>query len=206
MFDVFSELEFGRKVASSETPEIVIFAEHLVGNLQIRRAEVFNVHVQDGFQELGDLIANRKFEIVDVKILILLLGRADLWQSDNKFRQSVGYVLEQVRKLNKKAIVLFCAIIPVPGDSVPIKRTSVYRHGYLSHLAGRVPRPEFCKPGKNLLVNGSALQEYFDAEGTLNAMGTNIVVRGLEAKIKCAGLFRKFHDLKAKLHDSGFGC
>ena len=174
---------------------ILIITEDMVDNLSVRKSSVVKMHAQDGFQEVGDTIKQDIINIVDVDLLILLIGRADLWQGDNSFRLGVAHCLESIRVVNKKCIVMFAAIIPTPGDTLPVKRTAAYRHGYLSHLAGKTDKLEFCKPGKNLLCGGVAIKDYFDANGHLNEMGSDIVTRGIEAKINCAGLLTK-HGMK----------
>ena len=158
--------------------------------------EIFTLHAQDGFKEVGTMVESNEIQCKDFKIIILLMGRADLWDSDANFGAGIASCLQAIRNVNPLCFIMFTAIIPVPGDKMPLRRTAGYRHGYMSYLAGKALRLEFSRPGKFLLQRGEAIPEYYDAGNNLNGMGLDLITRGLEAKVKCAGIFKKFEDAK----------
>ena len=148
---------------------------------------------QDGFKEVGDII--RKLDGFDrYKIVVLLIGRADLWETDQEFRTSVSFCLQAIRDKSPFMVILFCAVLPSPRDTPQLKRTAGFRHGYLANLSAEANLLDFSKPGKFLLHNGQVILDYFDPYGNLNERGLDQVRRALQAKIRCAALFKKFQD------------
>ena len=179
----------------TRSAEIFIFVENMAANLVLSKATTHALHSQDGFQEIADLITKGICNISNFNVIILLLGRADLWSSDRVFRTSLAACLAAIRKVNLHAFIVMCAIIPAPGDTLDLRKTAGYRHGYMSYLAGDSNRLEFSKPGKHLLQGGSAIKHFYDGEACLTERGLDIIARALEAKIRCASVFRKFDEL-----------
>ena len=148
---------------------------------------------QDGFKEVGDMIKVYK-DFERFKLVILLIGRADLWETDRDFKLHVSCCLQAIRDRSLTTVILFCAVIPAPRDSPQLRCTAGFRHGYLANLAAEAQLLDFSKPGKFLLHNGQVVLDYFDPYGNLNERGLDQVRHALFAKIKCAALFKKYHD------------
>ena len=193
MFCIISEV---RHVTtdSAQIQEILVIVEHIAKDFTFPGADVFLLQAQDGFAEVAESIKTSQIKISGYKVIILLLGRADLWAPDRDFRVGVASCLQAIRNLNKNAIIMFTAVIPVPGDTPEVKRTSGYRHGYLAFLAGDANKLEFAKPGKHLLNRGSAIASFFDSFGNLTERGLDQVRRGIEAKSRCASVLKKYEE------------
>ena len=178
-----------------EENDFLLVVENLARNMTFPRGAIVPMQAQDGFAEFAEMVKSDKIVVSKFKVIILLIGRGDLWTSDKDFRLGVAASLQAIRVRNKNAIIMFCAIIPFPGDSPEVKRTSSYRHGYLSFLAGDASKLEFSKPGKHLINRGAAVPSFFNNFGLLTERGLDQVRRALEAKIRCAAVLTKYKEL-----------
>ena len=173
--------------------DVFIFTEYMASRLQVDGATVFLLRQQEGFKEVFELIKNGKIELQGFKIVILLMGRADLWISDDLFEEFLYKSIAVIREKFPRVITVLAATLPAPGDTRPTINTANYRSGMMARLAARQAQLEFTKPGKRLIRRpGGAIKEYFDAEGHLNEEGARQVGLGLVAKIDCAHLREKF--------------
>ena len=129
-----------------------------------------------------------KLVINNFRFIVLLIGRADLWQSDKEFRSSVGMCLETIRGRNEDAVIVLCATIPFPDDSRRNIKIIGDRNTYLSVLAGEDSKLQFAKPGKGLFVYGGPSKAFYNEFSKLNAAGLELVRFGLENKFRCANL------------------
>ena len=170
-------------------------ADSIVNGLELMGADVVILHAQDGFTEVGEKIDQHVIKVSGYKIVILMLGRADLWETDKTFREAVAATLGAIRKRNEFAIIIFTAIIPGPNDTPAMKKTAGFRHGYLSYLAAQSRRLEFSRPGKHLLFNGTTIPDFYNSLGEVNERGLDQISRAIMAKIRCAGVFCTFHEL-----------
>ena len=168
--------------------------ENIAQLLTFPRAVIHTLTPQEGFAEVASAITQGDITVAKFKIIVLLFGRADLWSVDKNFRTGVAACLQTIRLINKNAIITLCAFLPSPGDSNEVKRTSAYRHSYMSFLAGDANKLEFSKPGKFLLHNGNAVSSFFDNRGLITERGLDQIRRALEAKIRCANMFHKFEE------------
>ena len=173
------------------TAELLIVADGVAGNLMMDHTTVFTLQLQEGFAEVATLIRDKKLSVTRYKVIILLMGRADLWEADHKFKLEVNKCLAEIRQCNTQCSVVLTATLPNPSDTLRVVRTATYRNGYLSQLAHESEWLEFSKPGKQLLVGKGAAVEFFDEYNNLNDAGLDVVRRGIEAKLRCAKVLEK---------------
>ena len=171
--------------------QILIIADGMAGNLMMDHATVFTLQMQEGYSEVATLLRERKLSVSRFKVIVLLLGRADLWEADHRFKLGVNRCLAEIRSSNTLCSVVLTATIPSPSDMLTVVRTATYRNGYLSQLAHDSEWLEFAKPGKQLLVGKGPAVEFFDEFNNLNDNGLDVVRRGIEAKLRCAKVFEK---------------
>ena len=140
-----------RKVRTHVGQQTLLIVDAMASRLTFEEGNVFSLHSQEGYQEVANLIKESKLNICNYKFIVLLFGRADLWESDPAFKKAVHCCLETIREHNDKAIVVLSATLPSPGDPGRIIRTAKYRNSYLSRIAGEGVRFEFTRPGRQLL-------------------------------------------------------
>ena len=170
---------------------MLVVADGIAGNLMLDRATVFTLQLQEGFNEVAVLIEQGKLAVDRYKVILLLMGRADLWEVDKEFKKAVERCLQAIQSKNGFCSVVLTATLPSPRDTLRVVRTASYRNGYLSQLAHDSDKLEFSKPGKQLLAVRGPRIEFFDEFNNLNDMGLDVVRRGIEAKVRCAKIFEK---------------
>ena len=175
----------------TNTAQVLVVADAMACNLMLDRATVFTLPLQDGFAEVTTMLRNRKLSVSRFEVVVLLIGRGDLWEPDHKFKLEVNKCIAEVRQLNARCTLVLTATLPNPSDTLRVVRTAVYRNGYLSQLAHDAEWLEFSKPGKQLLVGRGPALEYYDEYNNLNDAGLDVVRRGIEAKLRCAKIFAK---------------
>ena len=176
--------------------DVLIVADAMAANLMVDGITVLGVHTQEGFREIGEDIIHNRINVKGFKIVVLLCGRCDLWETEKMFREGLAFCLNAIRDKNTKAIIVLTATLPSPSDSKVVIRVANYRNGYLSQLAGEAPRLEFSRLGKFLTQTGGCVLEYFDEFNNLNNEGLDVVCRGLDAKFRCARLRARFEELR----------
>ena len=156
------------------------------------KANTFVLQLQEGFAEVTTLIKEDKLDITQYNCMVLMMGRADLWEDDKTFKTGVKLCLAEIRKVKADMLVVLTATLPSPGDPVRIIRTAKFRNQFLSRMAADDNLLEFSRPGKHLLQMGGPDAKLFDEFNNLNKDGLDLVRRALEAKFVCAKLEVKF--------------
>ena len=148
--------------------DTIIFAKHMVGNLQVPRATVFVLHPQDGFGKVAQLIKVRKVSIAGYKFVVLLFGRADLWMTLTSYKVKVTKCLTAIQEVSRDSIMVVTAVLQRVGNDQWVPgRVGPHNH-YLSMLAEEAENVEFSKPGKALICSGRVSPVFFDQDGNLN--------------------------------------
>ena len=180
-------------VAKADT---LVIAEAMAAKLRVYRSHVFVLHAQEGFSEVGRLIADGKLKIEGYKFLILLFGRADLWGNEKDFRNVVGFCLQTIRSKNEQVMVILNAALPVPNDSRKNIRTIGIRNNYLALLAEESPSLEFLKPGRALICMRGLAAVFYENDYVLNVAGLQLVKHGIESTFRRGHLRQKFQDMR----------
>ena len=187
-----------RTTAQVRCNETLTLVENLAGEFQWDGASVFKLQSQEGFKEVAELINSGRLDVRGYKFIVLLFGRADLWELDKYFKQNLASCLNAIKNKNSKALLVLTTTLPQPNDSGAVIKTAGYRNRYMSQLAAEAPRLEFSRPGKHLLQLGTCNLDCFDPFGNLTEKGLDLIRRGLEAKFHCAKLNQKFEELKSR--------
>ena len=180
----------GRNLREVDT---LVVVDSMALGLKLFRGKVFQLTSTEGYRATAELMVNGKLLVNDYKFIVLLVGRADLAESDREFRSAVGFCLQTIRELNGDAIVMLCAVLPSPQDSRRNIKIINERNGYLSMLASEDNELQFAKPGKGLFVYGGPAPVFYNDIGGLNPAGLELVKFGLENKFRCASLRARNH-------------
>ena len=92
--------------------DILMIMEQMATGIQFDRAMVFPLKAQEGFKEVSRLIKTRKLEVCNYRFIVMLCGRADLWDTFKSFTQNIATCVEQIREQNSLAIIVFTAVLP----------------------------------------------------------------------------------------------
>ena len=171
-----------------------MFTKAITNDLQVYRAANFRLHAQEGFNEVAQLIAQHKVKIDNYKFLILLFGRADLWDNEREYRMAVANCLTKIRRKNEEVIVILNAPLPIPNDTRKNIKTFGLRNNYLALLTDESIKLEFLKPGRALICARGPSMAFYEDNGNLNAAGLQLVKNGIESTFRRGHLRRKFQD------------
>ena len=138
-----------------------MFVDGIASGLNMDDAQTVQLRAQDGFQEVAEMVNSGKVRVQGFQVIVLLCGRADLWQADKSFKIGVGMCLSALQVANNKAMIVLTGTLPSPGDERRVVRTAIYRNSYLSQLSNEGPRVEFSKPGRMLLQTGGPIAGLF---------------------------------------------
>ena len=129
------------------------------------------------------------------RIIILLIGRSDIWESDKRFFQGVEDVVKAIDSQNDKCIIVLGAMLPGLRDSRPMINTFTFRNDKLAARCIGNVRLEHARPGRHLIGPKGPIPEYYDGFGNINELRGDVIARALERKIYSAKLFNKYEEL-----------
>ena len=175
---------------SGQQRQILVFIDSLAARFVFEDAGVFPCSRAEGFGQLAQKL--QQITVRGYKLIILLLGRADVWETDKVFFEAVNKVLYELKNQNAKAIVVLGASLPSVLDSKAMVNMFIFRNDKLAARCSDNPRWEHARPGKQLLGKGGPIEEYYDEYGNLNELGSNVVSRALERKICSAKLLDRY--------------
>ena len=149
----------------------------------------------DGYAQLVMKMKEGTFEVRGFKLVILLVGRGQVWDTDRHFFESVNSAIEVVQTQNDKCIIMLGASLPSSKDTQAMISTFTFRNDKLAGRCASNSRLEHARPGKHLLGLWGAMEEYFDDYGNVNEFGCDVIARALERKIFSTKLLERFHKL-----------
>ena len=167
---------------------IVVFIDGLAAGFVFEDARVYLFSKAEGYPELALKLHRKEISVRGYKLIVVLLGRADVWDTDRKFFEAVDKVVKEIYNQNEKAIIVLGASLPLIADSKTMVNTFVFRN---DKFAARSPRLEHARPGKQLLGQGGPIADYYDEYGNLNELGSDVISRALERKIFSAKIFQR---------------
>ena len=71
------------EVKDEEYRQILIVVDSLAGFLSFEDARIIFLGEAEGYKHLAMKIRNHKFSVKNFKIVILLIGRGDVWETGN---------------------------------------------------------------------------------------------------------------------------
>ena len=148
--------------------DMLVIADYVAAGLQLMGSHVYSLQEGEGMQHVIDLLGSNAVDLLKYKFLILLCGKEDLMGTESVFKDTVHNIMLLAHKKNPQIMLVFTAMLPLPGDTRLQIRMGGFRAGFLSRLAEENNWIEFSKPGKCLLQPGGVSPEFFFADGMLN--------------------------------------
>ena len=170
----------------------IIFTDFLAAGFGYQAASVVTLKKREGFGELLDMLREKKFELKEMKICILMIGRADIWDNEVMFRLNAQSCISELEALNSKMFILVCGLLPSVGDSRELVRALLKCNDILSSLCvNNFSTREYARPGKKLLNGSEPYRLYFDAQGIVSDEGHDALRDALAKKISAAQIYRR---------------
>ena len=153
--------------------------------------KVIDSHV--GLMELTQLIypGSKRLlghDLSKYRILILMMGRADLIIPTVRFKTRWNFFMQEIRQNYPDLIVLVTPALSHPDDSDIQKATADYRSVFLSYYAHDHVKVEFCRPAKDMWSDVCPNQHYHDEHGCLTELAVAEIRANLREKITVHGL------------------
>ena len=101
------------EVASAEKRQICIVVDGLAADLSFEDARILFLSKAEGYGELAVKLEARALSVQGFKIVILLLGRSEVWETDKLFLQNVERAIMAIRSQNEQAIIRAGRYTPV---------------------------------------------------------------------------------------------
>ena len=190
--DVSRRKDRNKLIQNNQQREILVLVDGLAAGFVFDNARIFLCSRAEGFAQLAMKVRDQQITVCGYKLIILLLGRADVWETDKVFFEAVNKMLYELKNQNAKAIVVLGASLPSVLDSKAMVNTFIFRNDKLAARCSENPRWEHARPGKHLLGKGGPIEEYYDEYGNLNELGSDVVSRALERKISSAKLMERY--------------
>ena len=181
-----------------EQRQICIVVDGLAANLSFEDARIHLLSDAEGYSELAAKLQEGTLSLAGYKLIILLLGRGDMQDTDRQFLNGVERVITLVQCQNELAIVVLAATLPSTLDTIPMINSFTFRNDKLATICHGSDRLEHARPGKHLLGPRRPVRVYYDDYGNINELGCDVVARALERKLFSARLLQKWELLRQK--------
>ena len=119
-------------VDESSAREIFIIVDGLAGHLSFKNAQILFLSDNEGYHHLAQKLESGSLSVRGFKIVNLLVGRGDVWETDNQFFKGVDAVIQEVKNQNERAILVLGATLPATNDSRPMVSSFTFRNDKLA--------------------------------------------------------------------------
>ena len=147
---------------SAQGKQILIVVDGLAGYLSFENARIMFMQQNEGFHQLAAQLDHGELSVAGFRIVILLIGRGDVWETDRRYFDGVERVINVIHTQNERCIIVLGATLPSTLDSKPMVRSFTFRN---DKLVARCTADEFlehARPGKHLLGNHGPIDAYYD--------------------------------------------
>ena len=152
------------------------------------RTRVKLVSKGSGYGQLMKEIRQRDIDLMDVKIVVVLIGRQDVLDRSEPYLDRVQRLVQVIHRIKSTVVVLFCSPLPWPGDSEVVARK-------LFRTAPVLRR--YCRQQGPLVQYSRAAQQLVAIDGVdtrllnhvgLTTQGVQLIQRLIDGKIQCSKL------------------
>ena len=171
---------------------MIVFVDGLVAGFSMEDARVIYLSKAEGYNDLARKLEDGTFSVVGYKLVILLVGRENVWDTDKRFLTGVDDIIKAVQNQDDRVIIILGATLPSPGDTKPMIGSFSFRNDKLVAKCNGEWCLEHACPGHHLLGPRGPIPDYFDEYGNVNKLGGDVIARALERKIFSAKLFQKY--------------
>ena len=154
-----------------EEREIIIVIDGLAGQFSFENAQILYLAANEGYYDLARKLQNKSLSVSGFKIIILLIGRGEVWDTDHRYFKGVEEAVKEVKNQNEKAIIVLGATLPSTADSRPMVNSFTFRNDKLASRCTQDERLEHARPGKHLLGSRGPVEAYYDSDGNINELG-----------------------------------
>ena len=111
-------------VTETETDEekwqLLIVVDGLAGHLSYENARVIFMPHTEGYHHLAQKLNNGTYSVRGYKIVVLLIGRGEVWDTDRRYFARVEATIQAVKNQDEQCILVLGATLPLTADSRPM--------------------------------------------------------------------------------------
>ena len=115
-----SERESDTGVAKAGGRKILVIVDSLASYLSFEDTRVIFMVQNEGYAHLVLKIKQQIFSVKGYKLVILLIGRGDVWETDKIYFDGVEQALKTIHNQNENCIVVLGTTLPSTLDSKPM--------------------------------------------------------------------------------------
>lgn len=187
-----------RNVANSDRPQgdikpaVLCILDFMLGNMIIHYSRTRVLHPRQGFDDLPEII--REENILDefIKLVYLLMGRADILSLPGVTMASVKKSLDALSKQQPRVMVVLGAILVDPLDPINVRNQIQDFNQKLASLAQQDHHWLFFDPNISISVAGEPQKRFFDKDRKINKAGCRFIAQGLVATSKAARMLQNY--------------
>lgn len=182
----------------SNGPTVLCLLDHILGNMVIHYSRTRVIHPRQGFDDVLEIIREEKLLDQGIKLIYLLVGRADVYQPPGLVIHSMEKLLGGFSRIQPRVLTVLGGILNTPADEFSISENIKEINRRLAELAGRDHHWLYFDPNVSVSVAGQVQKRFFDKEGRLNKPGCRFMAQGLVATSKAARLLQNYYNLPTK--------
>lgn len=190
--------KLNKSLDGNNTPTVLCLLDHVLGNMVIHYSRTRRIHPRQGFDDILEIVHEESLLDDHIKLIYLLVGRADAGSSPGSVVLSVEKLLEGFSRAQPRVLTVIGAVLVAPSDSINIRTNIGDINAQLARLADKDHHWLFFDPNVSISVAGEVQKRFFDKEGRVNKAGCRFVAQGLVATSKAAHMLQKYHILPPK--------
>ena len=167
--------------------DVLLVAEYFLTNFQSKQVQVHLVHPGSGYREFAQRILQRKVHVNGYKVIVLLIGRADVLNRQIAVDASLLQVREAVNEVDPCTIIMVGTPLPWPTDQVNVVRKLFRTTAMLRQWCQPHTTLQYTKATQSL-VNLEGLNPQYICDDGLTLAGLLNLKRIILGKIACARL------------------
>lgn len=182
----------------NNNPAVLCLLDHVLGNMVIHYSRTRRIHPRQGFEDILEIVREEKLLDEGIKLIYLLVGRADVYQSSGSVIISVEKLLEGFSRIQPRVLTVVGAVLSVPSDTHDVRANIREINLSLASLAEKDHHWLYFNTNLSVSVAGEVQKRFFDREMKVNKAGCRFIAQGLVASSKAARMLQNYHVLPLK--------
>ena len=194
-----TEMNFLPHIEKRKSEDVLIIVDDVAWKLEMGNTDIRILRETQGFDELAELITDGYLDVSDYKVIVLMVGRQELWKTDDMFEMAFRSCLMTIEDRNPDGIILLTPTLLRPGDCEDTITKVRQRSVMLAYYAHDTIKVEFCRPALKLEDDNGAIDSYYDLIKDLNDQGVMELKKQLMEKIYAGGLLEMWCEIINRL-------
>lgn len=183
---------------ATKSPAILCLLDYVFGNMVIHYSRSRVIHPRQSFEDMLELVREERLVSESIKMIYLLVGRADILSSSGSVIRSLEKLLEGFARIQPRIMVVVGAILVLPSDTMKERANIIEINQRIQGLTDGDHHWSFFNPNVCIAIAGEPQKRFFDRDRKLNKAGCRFVAQALVATSKSARMLQNFELLPPK--------